>query len=194
MDEELGLLPQVSVTPTLAESAVRLGTWIPFAAASELLAHFVHTQVSESTLTRLTERAGAAYVAVQAAQYAQLQAAGVPAVPGPPLQQVSVDGAFVPLVQKAWTEAKTVAIGTVQPPVRQADGTIVIHTTDLAYCSRVAGCHTCTEQATSETARRGTRTAGTVCGVRDGAVGEQGFLDVHRLDAVRILDWCHGVG
>jgi len=115
-------------------------------------------------------------------------------VQGPPLQQVSVDGAMVPLVHKGWVEAKTVAIGTVQPPRRRADGTIEIHTTDLSYFSRVAHCHAFTEKASIETVRRGTLTAGRVCGVVDGAVWEQGFLDVQRPDAVRILDWPHSVG
>ena len=42
------------------ESAVRLGTWLPFAQAAKQLAYFTHTQMSEATLTRLTEQAGAA--------------------------------------------------------------------------------------------------------------------------------------
>jgi hypothetical protein len=101
---------------------------------------------------------------------------------------------MVPLVHQQWVEAKTLASGTVQPPRRKTDGTIEIHTTDRSYFSRVADCHQFTEQATLETMRRGTLTAGRVAGVVDGAVWEQGFLDVQRPDAVRILDWPHGVG
>jgi hypothetical protein len=82
----------------------------------------------------------------------------------------------------------------VQPPERKADGTIEIHTTDLSYFSRVAECHAFTAKATLEVVRRGTLTAGRVAGVADGAVWEETFFDVHRHDAVRILDWCHGVG
>jgi len=184
-----------SLSPTLAESAVRLGSWMPFGVAMEMLAHFVHTQVSEPTVTRVTERAGAAYEAVQEAQAARLQAGEGPEEEhGPLLQQVSVDGAFVPLVHKQWVEAKTLAIGTVQPPKRQADGTPAIHTTDLSYFSRVMECHEFTAKATLETVRRGTLTAGKVAGVVDGAVWEQDFLAVQCPDAVHILDWCHGVG
>ena len=184
-----------SLSPTLAESAVRLGSWMPFGVAVEMLAHFVHTQVSEPTVTRVTERAGAAYEAVQEAQAARLQAGEGPEEEhGPLLQQVSVDGAFVPLVHKQWVEAKTLAIGTVQPPKRQADGTPAIHTTDLSYFSRVMECHEFTAKATLETVRRGTLTAGKVAGVVDGAVWEQDFLAVQCPDAVHILDWCHGVG
>lgn len=194
------------MTPTLAESVTRLGTWLPFGVAAAMLAHFVHTELSEATVTRLTEQAGAAYVAVQEAQAACLKqepgatacslAAGLLGAPeegGPPIQQVSVDGAMIPLVHKQWVEGKTLAIGTVQPPKRQADGTFAIHTTDLSYFSRVADCHTFTKQATIEIVRRGTLTAGTVCGVVDGAAWEQGFLDVHCPAAVHILDWPHGV-
>ena len=184
----------MSLTPTLAESAVRLGTWLPFAQAAKQLAHFVHTQLSEATLTRLTERAGAAYAAVQDAQAAQVRADPGPLMAGPPLQQVSVDGAFVPLVHKGWVEAKSLAIGTVQPPVRLADGRVEVHTTHLSYFSRVADCHTFTDLATGEIVRRGTLTAGRVCGVVDGALWEQDFLAVHCPGAVHILDWPHAVG
>lgn len=90
---------------------------------------------------------------------------GVPEEGGPPIQQVSVDGAMIPLVHKQWVEGKTRTIGTVQPPKRQADGTFAIHATDLSYFSRVADCHTFTPQATIEIVRRGILTAGTVCGV-----------------------------
>ena len=48
--------------------------------------------------------------------------------------------------------------------------------------------------ATVETHRRGTETAGTVCAVVDGAEWQQKFIDLHRPDAVRILDWCHAAG
>ncbi len=182
------------LTPTLAESVTRLGAWLPFGVTATMLAHFVHTQVSEATVTRLTERAGAAYEAVQDAQYACLGQAGGEEEAGPPCQQVSVDGAMIPLVHKQWVEGKMLVIGTVQPPVRQADGTVAIHTTNLSYFARVTDCHTFTDKATIEIVRRGTLTAGTVCGVVDGAVWEQGFLAVHCPDAVRILDWPHAVG
>jgi hypothetical protein len=172
----------------------RLGAWLPFAATATMLAHFVHTQVSEATVTRLTERAGGAYEAVQDAQYARLGQEGGEEEAGPPCQQVSVDGVMIPLVHKQWVEGKLLVIGTVQPPERQADGTLAIHTTNLSYFARVAECHTFTDKATSEIVRRGTLTAGTVCGVVDGAVWEQGFLDVHCPNAVRILDWPHAVG
>ena len=46
--------------------------------------------------------------------------------------------------------------------------------------------------ATVETHRRSTERAGTVCAVVDGADWQQKVIDLHRPDAVRILDWRHG--
>jgi hypothetical protein len=190
----VGLLPKSSLTPALAESVVRLGVWAPFGIDVRMLEHFTHTQLSEPTLTRLTERAGAAYVAVQTAQAAALGGATANLPPGPPLQQVSVDGAFVPLVGGGWTEVKTLAVGTVSPPRQTRQGEWEVHTTDLSYFSRQAEAATFADLATVETHRRGVLSAGTVVGVVDGAVWEQGFLDLHCPDAVRILDWSHAVG
>ena len=48
--------------------------------------------------------------------------------------------------------------------------------------------------ATVETQRRGTATAGIVCAVVDGAPWIQDFIEGHRPDAVRILDWPHALG
>jgi len=42
--------------------------------------------------------------------------------------------------------------------------------------------------------RRGTETAQTVCAVSDGAEWIQGFVDLQRPDAVRILDVPHALG
>src|SRR5213078_2562601 len=61
-----------------------------------------------------------------------------------------------------------------------------------SYFSRLADHETFSRLATVETHRRGTATAGTVCAVNDGADWEQQFVDDHRPDAVRILDWGHG--
>ena len=182
------------LTPSLQESAVRLGAWVPFPRATALLAHFTHTQVSEPTVRRRTEQAGAAYVAVQTAVVEALERDAPPPPAGPALQQLSVDGAMVPLVGKGvWAEVKTLAIGTVQPPVLE-NGEPVVHTTDLSYFSRLADHATFARLALAETHRRGVATAGRVVAVNDGAPWIQGFVDYHRPDAVRILDWGHAAG
>jgi hypothetical protein len=67
LDEELALLPG-SLSPRLQEQLVRLGTWMPFERAAEMLADFTKVVVSEPTARRQTEEAGAAYVAIQTAE------------------------------------------------------------------------------------------------------------------------------
>lgn len=184
-----------SLTPSLHEGLVRLGTWLPFAPAAALLTYCTGATVSASTAQRQTEAAGAADVAVQTADVARL-ARDLPDPPsGPAIQQLTVDGAFVPLVGGAWAEVKTLAIGAVQPPVWSAQTQDwQVQTTDLSYFSRLADHATFSWQATVETHRRGTATAGTVCAVADGADWCQQFVDLQRPDAVRILDFPHAVG
>lgn len=65
---------------------------------------------------------------------------------------------------------------------------------ELSYFSRRADHETFTRLATVETHRRGAETAGTVCGVVDGADWCQQFFDTQRPDAVCILDFSHAAG
>ena len=82
---------------------------------------------------------------------------------GPTVQQVSVDGACVPLVGKEWAEVRTLAIGKVEEPVLEK-GEWVVHTKDLSYFSRLADHERFARLATVETHRRGVEKAGLVCG------------------------------
>lgn len=191
LDEELQLLPG-HLTPSVQEGLVHLSTWMPFARAVKELRFFTHVTTTEPTVRRETEAAGAAYVAVQTEEVERLERE-LPAPPdGPPLQLLSVDGAFVPLVHQAWAEVKTLVIGTVEPPVLDAKrGERVVHSTDLSYFSRLADAETFGRLALVETHRRGTETAQQVCAVTDGAEWEQGFITLHRCDATRILDFGH---
>jgi hypothetical protein len=97
---------------------------------------------------------------------------------------------MVPLVQGEWTEVKTVGVGTVQPPVLEK-GEPVVPTTEWPYFSRLAPAEEFGRLSLVETHRRGVERAGQVCAVTDGAVWDQGFIDLHRHDAVRILDFPH---
>lgn len=178
------------LSPRLVEDLVHLGTGIPFPVAARNLGRFHGVGVSEPSARRWTEKAGAALVQSETAEVERLIRDEVPPPQGPPLQQVSVDGAMVPLVGGGWTEVKTVAIGTVGERVGEKDH-VEVHTHDLSSFSRCADHLTFSHQASLETPRRGTATAGKVLGIVDGADWEQGFLDDHRLDAVRILDWGH---
>lgn len=180
-------------TPSIVESIVRLGTWMPFVPVTEGLDYFCKVDLSEATARRKTEQAGHAYVAVQTARVAAIEREeSVPPV-GPAVQQLSADGAMVPLLHKAWGEVKTVAIGVVGPPVlNKRTGEPQVHASAISYFSRMADHETFSRLATVETHRRGTATAGTVCAVNDGAEWEQQFVEDQRPDAVRILDWGHG--
>jgi hypothetical protein len=189
LDEELQLLAG-HYTPTLYEGMTRLSTWMPFARAVKEMGYFRHTHVTEATVRRQTEAAGAAYVAVQEQAVAQLERATPPAPQGPEQQFLSVDGAFVPLVGGEWAEVKTMVIGEVERP-RQVKDEIVIQTRALSYFSRLTDSTTFQRVAVVETHRRGVETAGAVGAVTDGAEWCQSFVDFHRSDAVRILDFPH---
>ena len=191
LDEELQLLAG-QFTPSVCEGMTRLGTWMPFKRAVKEMKYFWQVTVTEPTVRRTTEGAGAAYVAVQTAEVEQLERILPPPPQGPAVQLMSVDGAYVPLVHKAWAEVKTLALGTVGEPVLDAQrGESVVHTTELSYFSRLAEAEEFGRLALVEIHRRGTETAHQVCAVTDGAEWEQGFIDWHREDAVRILDFSH---
>jgi hypothetical protein len=155
-----------------------------------MLGHFSKVEVSEATARRQTEQAGAAAVAVQTARVEALERELPPAPAGPATQQLSVDGAMVPLVGGKWGEVKLLAIGTVGPAVWE-DGEWRVHTSELSYFGRMTDAETFGRLATVETHRRGTESAGRVAAVMDGAEWQQGFVDLHRPDAVRILDFPH---
>jgi len=192
LDEELALLPGI-LTPGLQETLVRLGTVLPFGRAARLFAHFRHVTVSESTARRLTERAGATYAAEQDAQAAALARTLPQCVNAPQCQLLSADGAMVPLVGGGWGEVKLLAIGDVGAACWEKDEWVV-HTERLSYFSRMTDAQTFGELARVETQRRGTERAEVVCAVTDGAEWLQGLVDLHRPDAVRILDFAHAAG
>ena len=161
LDDELGLLPG-DLTPSLLESLVRLGTWLPFLPAARMLAYFTCVRVGATTARRLTTQAGIAYEAMQTAAVERLERELPPAPQGPEVQLLSVDGAMVPLVQGEWAEVKTLALGHVQEPVVNRRGEQEVHTTALSYFSRLADHETFGRLALVETHGRGTETAGAV--------------------------------
>jgi len=166
---------------------------MPFADVPTELDALLGVDISEPTARRHGQAAGAAYVAFQTSEADAIQEKMPSPPPGPDLQQVSVDGAMIPLVHKEWGEVRTVAIGRVEKPVMEK-GEPVVHTRDVSYFSRLCDAETFSGLALVETHRRGTETAKKVCGVVDGAEWEQSFLDMHRPDAVRILDFSHAAG
>jgi len=189
LDEELGLLAG-HFTPSVYEGVTRLAAWLPFERAVKEAGHFLHVSVTEATVRRQSEAAGSAYVALQTREVERLEKEASTPAAGPTRQFMSVDGAFVPLVGGEWAEVKTLALGSVEAP-RQVKGETVIETEDLSYFSRLTDATTFQRLALVETQRRGVDQAGAVGAVTDGSAWCQGFVDFHRPDAVRILDFPH---
>ncbi len=206
LDDELALLPD-RLSPKLYEQLSRLGTWVPFERAAMLFEWFTGVSVSEPTTRRHTQAAGAVQVARQTQAAEELEKhAPLPPPPAPvpaeaddanadvdaPLQ-ISVDGAYIPLVGGQWGEVKTLAIGRVTTSV-DAQGEQVVKTKDLSYFSRLAEAEKFEQLALVEIHRRGVERAPEVVAVNDGAEWIQGFLQTHCPDARHILDFCHAAG
>jgi hypothetical protein len=67
LDEESQLVAG-HFTPSVYEGVTRLGTWMPFERATKEVDYFLHVSMTEPTVRRATEGAGAAYVAAQTAE------------------------------------------------------------------------------------------------------------------------------
>lgn len=189
LDEELELGPG-AFSPRIWEGIVRLGALIPFEQVGETLAQLTGVEIGPETARALTERAGAVLAQGQRAEAERLRHECPAAPAGPPTQQVSVDGAMVPLVGGVWAEVKTLVVGTVECRERPG-GTEEPHAVELSYFSRLCDAPTFAELALTELHRRGTERAGRVCAVVDGAEWLQRFVDYYRPDAIRILDFPH---
>ena len=178
-----------ALTPPLQAHLSRLGGRLSFAEAARELGQLKGVTVSAASARRRTEADGRRSAALEAARAAALLAEPAPPPPGPAVQQVSVDGAMVPLADGRWREARTLAIGTVRP----GRGPGTTRCAEVSYFSRMVDATAFALAATGEVHRRGVETAGVVAGVVDGADWCQAFLDTHRPDAVRILDFPHAV-
>lgn len=154
-----------------------------------MLERLLGVQVSEPTVRRGTLRAGALYEARQTAQSQQTSPAELTIVSAEK-QVISLDGAYVPLVGGVWAEVRTLAIGQVAEE-RTVQEQREVQTCQLSYFSRMTDAETFGDVAQVEMQRRGVSQAKAVCAVTDGADWIQGFVDLHRPDAVRILDFPH---
>jgi hypothetical protein len=168
--------------PWLVESIVLLGTVAPFERVPLVLDRLLRVPVSVETARRLTERIGRTQERREDAEAERVRVTLPMPETGPAVQQLSLDGAMVPLVGGAWAEVTTAA-----------DGSVQIKTTALSYFSRLTDAETFRELARGELYRRGTAAATVVCAVQDGAEWQQRFVDHHRPDAVRILDFPHAL-
>lgn len=184
LDEELELLPG-ELTPCGHENLVRLSAWMPFGRASEIMNDLLGIKVSKQVGQTYTEQAGAAYEQMQTEEVNQLEKQAPAAPRGGDKMQISADGAMVPLVHGVWAEVRTLAVGEVE--IRRGE----VKTRGLSYFSRKENAETFDRLALVEIQRRGVENAGKVAAVMDGAEWEQGFIDHHCPEAVRILDFCH---
>lgn len=191
LDEELELLPG-SLTPRLLDDVIHLAAWMPYLKAAQMLMRMRGVAVSEATVRRQTQTQGAAYVATQTAEVTRIEKELPDPPAGPEKQLLSVDGAMVPLVGGVWAEVKTLALGEIEEPVMEG-GEPHVHARELSYFSRLTDSDTFARLALVETHRRGVEKAGRVIAVTDGAEWEQGFIDYHRPDAERVLDFPHAV-
>lgn len=186
LDEELQLLPG-KLTPRGHENLVRLGSWMPFERAAELLNDLLGIHISRTLSQSYTLSAGVAYEQMQTEEVAELEK-HMPAVgAGAEKMQVSADGAMVPLLHGVWSEVRTVVVGQVQ---QDKHG---IHTRNLSYFSRKVSAQEFQRLALVEIQRRGVENAKAVAAIMDGADWEQSFVDFHCPQAVRILDFPHAV-
>jgi hypothetical protein len=196
LDEELELGGGAgNLSPRLHEWLVRLSAWAPFEQACKLLSDFARVQVSETTTRRQAEAAGAAYEMIQMQEVEHIERTLPPSPQGADKQLLSVDGAMVPLLHGQWAEVKTLVLGEVQEPVWE-DRTKewVVRTSNLSYFSRMTDADTFGRLALVEIHERGVERAaeaGQISAVMDGAEWQQGFVDYHCPQAVRVLDFPH---
>lgn len=189
LDEELALLPG-RLTPHAHECLVRFGAWMPYEKASQELAFVLRVEVSEPTARRYAQAAGAAYESHQQREVERIERETPLAPPGSEKMFFSVYGAMVPLVGGEWAEVKTLTIGEIEAPVLE-NGEWVVHSCQHSYFSRLAEASDFRRLALVETHRRGVENAGVIAAVTDGAEWEQGFIDFHCPQAIRILDFPH---
>jgi len=193
LDEELGLLPG-SFSPFVHQSIVRLGTIMPFPRVPGELTFQIGVTVSRETARRLTEGAGEALVEGEEAALRAVQRRAVPQPEAVAVQQVSADGAMVPLRKGQWAEVRTVTIGTVE--LRVGTKGPEAHATDVSSFSRLCGAEAFIAWATLPLHRRGSERARVLVAIMDGAGWLQDLVDAHRPGtrvrvSVRILDFAH---
>lgn len=183
LDEQLGLLPG-HWSPRLQQIVTLLGALLPFGQVPAVLQTLSRVTISRSSARRVTEGAGVALIAIEEQESDRIRASHPPDPAGATRQQVSVDGAMVPIVGGEWREVKTMVIGDL-------DGGEPGHASALSYVSRVLEADRFAELATGELYRRGTFAADTVVAVADGAVWCQQFYAYHLPNAIRVLDFPH---
>lgn len=184
LDDELEL-PLSGLTPHAHQGLVLLGSMVPFASAATHLQTLLNVQVSKSTVRRLTEQAGACLQHWQDACAHPLSEQGPQQEAGSRLA-LATDGVLVPVLPNEWAEVKMTTIAQVGQ-TKQGEP----HCEQLSYFARLADAETFGDLASYEMRRRSVDQADEVAAVNDGAEWIAGFVQGHRADAVRILDFAH---
>src|SRR5579871_851381 len=184
LDEELGLA-HVALTPWAHRSLLLLSAWMPFAVAAHQLELLSGISISRESARRVSEEGGANLESWQNEQAKPEQRANTDEVPARLV--MATDGAMVPLLKGEWGEVKTVAVGKLKER-KKGQGA---QYSDISYFSRLADSQTFGDLASYEIRRRGVDRCLHVAAVQDGADWIQGFIQGHRQDALRILDFPH---
>lgn len=178
-------VPSEQVLPKVLEWGVRLALGRSFEQAATEMAIQHQVAIGGETLRRYAETLGAIQEQREQDEVDHLlKTAPLPPV-APPRLVASVDGGMVRLCGGTWAEIKLVAIGTPEAHGEE------MRTTHLSYCARLADAETFADASLGELHRRGVETAGEVEAVTDGAEWLQGYFDLHRPNAVRVLDFFH---
>ena len=186
LDKELQV-PDGHLLPHAQDTLISMSSELPFERAVKHLERTLGVVVHASTARRQTLAVGQRMLEVQNTQAHPLSAC--PEEPAAERMAMSSDGSMVPLVGGVWAEVKVVALGEVERRTRTDEDQIV--TTHLTYFARMATAATFADQASAELRRRGIERAKEVCAIQDGAEWIQGFVQGHRHDALRILDFAH---
>lgn len=186
LDKELQV-PDGHLLPHAQETLVSLSSEMPFGRVVKHLKRVLGVVVPVSTVRRQTLAVAERMLQGQNEQAQPL--ADCPEEAAAERLAMSSDGSMVPLVGGVWAEVKVVAIGQVER--RRHKGEEKIVTTQLSYFARMADAATFADQASGEMRRRGIERAKEVCAIQDGAEWIQGFVQGHRHDALRILDFAH---
>ena len=169
---------------------MRLGAWMPFQQASQMLEDMLGVAVSKAQAVRLAEAAGEAYVAQQTQEADRIEREAPPVKAGSQRLVMSADGAMVPLRGGEWGEVRTLAVGEVQGAERKGEEWVV-RTEHISYFSRLVSAEQFEHLTLTELHRRGLEKSRQVGAVMDGADWLQSFVDYHCPKAVRILDFPH---
>lgn len=161
---------------------------MPFRHASRVLEALLGVYVSADTARRLCEDVGTRVEEKQTTEAQQPWKEEVSEREDTRHLAMSADGAMVPLTGGAWAEVRTLARGEV--PANAADQEKV-PVENLSSFSRLTDAAHVPDLAEVETRRRRLLQAKEVCAVMDGADWLQPFVDRHRQDAVRMLDFPH---